>query len=136
MTVQNIEPNEFSLHGVGKTNKDVHISYSTTSITGKPLFSYSDAKGTHSFTGDEISTQETGIGTMVTVTLKVIPDGYSTRLTLLVPSINLNGSKREFRTIVIKTTGQNSIGGPRLVTGAIESYKVIDLRGTADSVIS
>ena len=34
------EPNQFVLNGVGHTYKDVHIVYSTTSKTGKPIFNY------------------------------------------------------------------------------------------------
>ena len=56
------EPNLFSLQGVGPKYKDVQISYSTSSITGQPLFNYKDLRGTHGFKGDEIRTQETEIG--------------------------------------------------------------------------
>ena len=129
------EPNMFILQGVGPKYKDVHISYSTSSITGKPLFNYKDSKGTHSFTGDEIRTQKTEIGTMATVTLESIPDFHVMTLTLLVPAINLDGSSREFKTIAIRTTEKNTIGGPRLIKGAVQSYELIDLKGTASSVV-
>ena len=64
------EANQFILNGIGQQYKDVHIIYSTTSITGKPIFNYKDSKSTYSFTGDEIHTQKMEIGTMVTVTLE------------------------------------------------------------------
>ena len=131
-----IEPNQFVLQGVGHHHKDTHISYSTTSITGKPIFNYNDSKVTLNFTGDEIRTQKTEMGTIVTVTLEVIPDFHAITITLLVPAINLDGSSREFKTIAIKTTGKDTIGGPRLIKGAVQSYEVIDLKGTANSVIS
>ena len=136
MKNQNIEPNEFSLHEVGRKNKDVHISYSTTSVSGKPLFSYEDSKGAHNFMGDEIRTQKTEIGTTVTVTLEAVLDFHVITLTLIVPAINLDGLKREFKTIAIRTTSKTTIGGERLVKGAVQFYEVIDLRGTADSVMS
>lgn len=129
------EPNLFSLQGVGPKHKDVQISYSTSSITGQPLFNYKDSRGTHGFKGDEIRTQETETGTMVTVTLENIPDFRVTKLTLLVPAINLNGSAKEFNTIAIRTTSKNTIGGPRLVKGAVQSNEVINLKGTASSVV-
>ena len=132
---QHIEPNQFVLHGIGHKNKAVSIIYSTTSITGKPIFNYKDSKGTYSFTGDKIRTQKTEMGTMVTVTLESVPDLRVTTLTLIVPAINLDGSARDFKTIAIRTTSKTTIGGPRLVKGPIQSYEVIDLKGTVSSVM-
>jgi hypothetical protein len=129
------EPNMFVLQGIGSKYKDVQISYSTSSIIGQPLFNYKDSKGTHSFSGNEIRTQKTEIGTMVTVTLESIPDLRVITLTLVVPTINLDGSARDFKTIAIRTTSKTTIGGPRLVKGAVQSYEVIDLKGTARSVV-
>jgi hypothetical protein len=136
MNNQRTEPNEFSLHEVGRKSKDVHISYSTTSITGKPLFNYKDSKGSHSFTGDEIRIQKAEIGTTVTVTLETVPDLHVVTLTLLLPAINLDGSEREFKTIAIRTISKTSIAGERLIKGAVQSYEAIDLKGTAKSVVS
>jgi hypothetical protein len=130
------EPNHFVLNGVGHKHKDVHIVYSTTSITGKPIFNYEDSKGAYIFTGDEIRTQKTEIGTMVTVTLDSVPDFHVVTLTMLVPAINLDGSERNFKTIAIRTTSKTTIAGESLVKGAVQSYEVIDIKGTANSVMS
>ncbi len=100
-----------------------------TSITSKPLFNYKDLKGTHNFTGDEIRTQKTVVGTMVTVTLESVPDLHVITLTLLVPVINLDRSERKFKTIAIRTTNKTTISGDSLVKGA-QSYEVINLQGT------
>ena len=129
------EPNLFVLQGAGQKNKDVRISYSTSSIMGEPNLNYKDSKGSQRFTGEEIRTQKTEIGTMVTVTLETVPDLRVVTLTLLVPAINLDGSAREFKTIAIRTTSRTTIGGPRLVKGAVQSFEVIDLKGTANSVV-
>jgi hypothetical protein len=129
------EPNQFILNGIGQKHKDVHLSYSTDSITGKPTFNYEDSRDTYRFTGDEIRTQKTEIGTIVTVTLKSVPDLHVITLTLLVPSINLNGSAQEFKTIAIRTTSKTTIAGESLIKGAVQSYEVIDLQGTANSVM-
>ncbi len=131
---QKNEPNQFVLQGIGSKYKDVQISYSTTSITGKPVFSYKDSKGSGSFTGDEIRTQQTEMGTVATVTLESIPDLRVITLTILVPTINLDKSAKEFKTIAIRTTSKTSIGGEHLIKGAVQSYEVIDLKGTAKSV--
>ncbi len=130
------EPNQFVLNGVGQRHENVHIIYSTTSITGKPILNYEDSKGTYSFIGDEISTQKTVLGTKVTVTLESVPDLHVITLTLLVPEIKLNGSEREFNTIAIKTTTKTTIAGDRFVKGASQSHEVIKLKGTASCIMS
>jgi len=130
------EPTQFVMNGVGQRHKNVHIIYSTTSITGKPIFNYEDSENTYSFTGDEISTQRTVLGTKVTVTLESVPDLHIITLTLIVPEIKLNGSEREFNTIAIKTTTKTTIAGDRFVKGSSQSYEVIKLKGTASCVMS
>lgn len=134
--IQCNEPNLFVLHGVEQKYRDVNISYSKTSLIGQPILTYEDSNSTRSFMGDAIRTQETEIGTMVTVTLEAVPDLRVVTLTLLVPEINLDGSAREFETIAILTTTKTTIGGPGLVKGALQSYEVIDLNGTACCVVS
>lgn len=130
------EANQFIFNGIGQQSKDVHIIYSTTSITGKPIFNYEYSKSTYSFTGDEIRTQKTEIGTIVTVTLESVPNLYVKTLTLLVPAINLDGSEREFKTIAIQTASKTNKAGESLVKGAVQSYEVINLKGNANFVIS
>ena len=132
MTSQINELNQFDLHGIGYMCMDTHITYSTTSFIGKPIFNYTDLKGTHNFTGDEIRTLKTEIGTMVTVTLKLIIDAGSTALTILVPDFKLEGSAQEFNTIAIRTTERTSF---LPIKGALDSYEVIRLQGTAESVL-
>ena len=69
---------------------------------------------------------------MVTVTLKLTVDTGNTTLTLLVPNFKLQGSAQEFKTLAIKSTNRTSF---LPITGALESYEVICLKGTADSVL-
>ena len=72
---------------------------------------------------------------MVTVTLETVPDLHTITLTLIVPDINLSDCATEFKTIVICTTHKTSIGGPNLIKGALQTYEVIELQGTASSVV-
>lgn len=132
---QNKEPNQFVLNGIGQ-HKDLHVIYSATSITGKPVFNYQDSKGKYSFTGDEILTQKTETGTMVTVTLESIPDLRVVTLTLIIPAVNLDSSESKIKTIAIRTTNKTTLGGERLVKGQVQSNEVIDLRGNASFVVS
>lgn len=138
---QTNEPNQFILQGIGPKYEDVQISYSTTSITGKPIFSYKDSKDSYSFTGDEIRTQQIRTQQMaksktVAVTLESIPDLHVTTLTLLIPAINFDSSAKEFKTVAIRTTSKTTIAGESVVKGAVKSYEVICLKGTASYVVS
>jgi hypothetical protein len=136
MVTPNNEPDHFDLHGVGSKHKDVHIVYSTTSITGKPLLNYKDSKGQqHNFTGADIRNLETEIDAMVTVTLQIVPDVHVITLTLLVPDVKLEGSARSFKTIAILTTNKKPFAGVPLIKGALQTYEVIELQGTASFVV-
>ncbi len=78
------EANQFNVTG------PIVISYSTTSLTGVPQFSYKDAELDLSFSGDDITRKETPLGEIVTVTLEnLVPvDGPLRTFTLLVPEIS------------------------------------------------
>jgi hypothetical protein len=125
----NTQPNlyELSSHGV-------HITYSTTSITGKPILTYHDAVQTRTFTGDEIQTQTTSIGTLVTVFLMRIADGPSTSFTLLIPAVRLAGPEVvTVSTEGITTLHRSTLMGPPL--GQLELYTLHPLEGTARFVV-
>src|SRR6476661_186760 len=129
------EPNLFTL-----TGKDTQITYSTSSFTGQPQFTYQDAQQQTTVTGQDIRTQQTEIGKLVTVTLAQVPDLETVTVSLLLPTIHLAESgeggdpipaygqaapQNTFATVAILTTHHTSIGGPRLVKGAVETYEVI-----------
>lgn len=124
------EPNLYEL-----SYGDVGLTYSTTSIDGSPRFNFREAERNLNFSGEQIRTQATELGTEVTVTLEVIPDLRTVTLTLLVPAINLgNETEVGFATAAIETTNHTTIGGPRLITGPLQTYRVIPLEGTAKNV--
>jgi hypothetical protein len=78
---------------------------------------------------------KTPIGTLITVTIAVIPDLSTTTFSFLLPDIVLPTatSKQTFRTVGITTVHKTSLIGP--VKGVQETYKVTGLRGTARHVI-
>src|SRR5437870_4906268 len=84
---QPAQPNLYQLSGGG-----LHITYSSTSIEGKPHFQYHDTHGQASFAGDQVRTQESELGTLVTVYLMRTVDTGSTTLTVLLPRVNLGPS--------------------------------------------
>jgi hypothetical protein len=123
------KPNLYDLHG-----HHLHITYSTTSIDGKPRFQYHDNFQTLEFSGDQIRTLDSEIGTLVTVTIRLTPDLGSTTFTLLVPQVNLNQSTQaQITTFGVTTLHRFSIA-PQLDQGQTEHYTVAELSGTATVV--
>jgi hypothetical protein len=123
------QPNLFELTG----DEYTQITYSTTSITGQPQFHYQDKQRDLNFTGDDIRLLDTDeVGTLVSVTLEVIPDLHTLTLSVLIPQINLKGeTERPLSTLAILTTHLTSIGGPGLVEGPLLTYEMVALEGTA-----
>jgi hypothetical protein len=126
---QKIVPNQFDLQGQG-----ISISYSTSSISGKPLLSFKKGRQTLNFSGDQIGALDTQIGSLITVTIATKVDREFTTFSFLLPAIQLPGagSKQAFRTLGITTVHKTSIAGP--VKGAQQTYKTIALRGSARRV--
>jgi hypothetical protein len=119
------QPNLFELSGGG-----IHVTYSTTSITGKPLFSYHDGFQLKNFSGDEISVVDTIVGKLVSVFLIRTIDGGSTSFTVLIPNIHLPPTNvAALTTEGITTLHKFSIIGPPL--GQTELYTFHRLHGTA-----
>jgi hypothetical protein len=122
------QPNLYHLSGKG-----IQVTYSTTSISGKPLFNYHEGAVVKNFSGDEIQTAETILGNLVTVFIVRTVDTGSTTFTLLIPSINLPASNSaHIATEGITTLHKFSIVGPH--TGQREFYTVHPLQGTASFV--
>jgi hypothetical protein len=126
------QPNLYEVKG-GRTV----VSYSTSSISGQPLFNYKDSRRTLSFSGSQITTLDAGIATLVTVVIDFVPDLKDVQFTLVIPRVNLRNGATEAKlaTFGITTTTKSSIGGPGLVNGQVQSYKVTELAGTAKSVL-
>jgi hypothetical protein len=123
------QPNHFVITGIG-----IEITYSTSSLDGLPLLTYKDRQRTLMFQGDEIHQIDTEIGQQVTVIIEQISDLRTVTFTLLLPTINLDQPETRFRTIAIIATHRTSIGGPDLVKGALQTYRLKELRGTAQWV--
>ena len=124
------EPNLFELR-----SGNIKITYSTSSFSGQPLFTYKYRRQTLTFQGEGIRRSDSEIGRQITVTIEQIPDFQTVTFTLLLPDINLEGTETPFRTVGITTITRTSIGGPDLVKGPIQTYLPRIFRGTAHQVI-
>jgi hypothetical protein len=122
------DPNRYELSGEG-----VEVTYSTTSIDGTPRFTFKKRRQTLNFSGAEIVSVGTSIGTFVSVVIASVPDKSVTTFSILLPAIRLADHKKQtFRTIGITTVSKTTIAGPP--PGVQQSYKTIALRGSAQQV--
>jgi hypothetical protein len=130
-----IEANLYSLSG-----RNVHVSFATTSISGRPLLTYQDPQRSLSFIGDQIQIAEVPLlGTVASVTLTATPDLGSTTFSLVLPTVHVDSSGASggvpVRTIGITTNHKTSIA-PGLNFGQQDFYSTTTLRGSASHVIS
>ena len=124
------EPNLYEL-----SSDDRIVSYTTSSVAGQRLFTFAHSEGQHSFTGGEIESAETALGTEVTVTLETVPDLETIRLTLILPSIRMSqGEEVSVSTFGVLTTTSTPVAGPP--PGVGQTYEVFMLDGTAKLVQS
>jgi len=123
-------PNLFELKGPG-----IEVTYSASSFSGQPILTYKDKKLNLTFYGEDIRHLESDIGLELTVLLEELPDLHTVTFTLLLPKINLDGTECPFRTYGTMTTHKTSIGGPDLVKGPLQIYRVKALKGIARLVV-
>ena len=119
------QPNLFELSGDG-----IQVTYSTSSISGKPLFNYHDGLQAKNFSGNEISVVDPVVGKLVSVFLVRTIDAGSTSFTVLIPAVHLPPSNvATITTEGVTTLHKFSIVGPPL--GQTELYTFHCLNGTA-----
>jgi hypothetical protein len=130
----NIQPNRFVLQSNdGKTKVD----YETSSFIGQPILNLTQGPGPiRHFSGSQIRTVNTEVGTLVTVTTELTIDTGSTSFSVLIPAITLTATSdhKSFATeaIVTSHSGPNSVPS----TGVHEKYQFIQLKGEANFVFS
>jgi hypothetical protein len=125
-----IQPNLYVLSG-----GSIHVTYSTSGINGQPHLTYTSPFISHSFTGSQLTTTASPIGTLVTVTIQMTIDSGSTTFTLLVPRVNLNAlnDSVQITTEGITTHHRFSVI-PAAMHGQLDTYSVQELTGTASHV--
>jgi hypothetical protein len=118
---------EFQLSGEG-----VEITYLTNGQDGKPHFTYKDAEFDRSYIGDEIRIQQSDLGVLVTVTLRIVPDVGSDTVTLIVPRARVAELAEPVETLAIKCHNSMTML-PQL--GAAQSYQAVCLKGSVQSTV-
>jgi hypothetical protein len=121
-------PNQYDLQGPA-----INLSYSGSSLTGRPQLTLKKGRKTLTFSGDDITVLGTQVGTLITVSVAAIPDQESTTFSVLLPAIQLsNKAKQSFNTIGLTTVHKTTIAGPP--KGVQQTYKTVALRGSAQHV--
>jgi hypothetical protein len=139
------DANHFVLAGGGV----VRVTYDTTGFAGEPQLTYRGPIGlgpieerpidTVTNVGDEIRTERSEIGSLVTVYLGAMPDAVTFFLTLVLPDFNprfLGAAPVSFATLAMLTTLRTTIAGPAPLEGALQEYVAVPLEGTAELVAS
>jgi hypothetical protein len=130
----NIQPNRYVMQSQdGKTKVD----FETSSFIGQPILNLTQGPGPiRHFSGSQIRTRNTEIGTLVTVTTHITVDTGSTSFSVLIPAISLStvSDRKTFATEAIVTahSGPNSVPS----TGVHETYQFIPLKGEANFVLA
>src|SRR5690348_18259106 len=100
MTQPNNVPNVYQLAG-----DEIQMTYTVSNSNGQAQLDYQDAQGSRTFTGNQINSGQSPLGTLVTVFLLRTVDTGSTTLTLVVPGVNLgNTTEQPIETFAVVTT--------------------------------
>ncbi len=124
-----VKPNQFLLAGY-----DIEISYETTSFTGTPRFSITRQGQTLNFSGEEIITERSQLGEMVTVNLSdnLRAVGVVETVTLLVPATSVLATTKS---APIQTVAIFNRQSPQVkIAGQSQVYMAISLSGSANQL--
>ena len=125
------QPNHFELEG-----KDTKVTYSTESFSGPPQLTYQDSERTISALGDDFHTEKTALGKVVSMTVEIVPDGWTRSVSVLIPLVHLGDgqSPAVVKTLAIFSRRKSHIAGPGAVQGQVTTFETLDLAGMASQV--
>jgi len=123
------QPNLFSLTGHG-----VSVTLSLTGIDGRPTLTYHDSVRAQSFSGEEITIEDSaGLVRTATVTIVRTVDVGFTTFTLLLPEVNESAPGPH----PVHTLGITALHATPLIRigrQQLTDYHVVQLHGTASTV--
>jgi hypothetical protein len=101
--------------------------------SGLPVLVYRDGRSAQkSFTAAEITTNQTGLGTLISVALAASIDAGGERFGFFLPQPDVPvGQSEEFRTLGV----YEKLTGPDSIPTSDPSWRSIELHGTAQTVI-
>lgn len=111
----------------------VEVDYTAGATPGIPALIYRDGPSApKSFTASEVTTDQTGLGTLVSVALAASIDTGGERFGFFLPQLDVpRGQSAEFRTAGV----YERFSGPDSIPHREPSWRCIELDGTAQTVI-
>ena len=111
----------------------VEVEYTIGITPGIPALIYQDGSSApENFTDAEITTDQTGLGTLVSVALVRSVDTGGERFGFFLPQLDVpRGQSEEFRTAGV----YERFSGPDSIPHRDPSWRCIELHGTAQTVI-
>jgi hypothetical protein len=110
-------------------HREIEVEYTVGITPGIPALVYSDGSPVpESFTDAEITTNETALGTVVSVSLRTSIDTGGERFGFFLPQLDVpSGQSEGFRTVGV----YEEFSGPDSVPPRPPSWRTIELHGTA-----
>ena len=125
------QPDQYVL---GTMDETISVTYSTFGIVGPQLTYHNEAEASDggTFAGGDLQIEETILGTLVSATLHWTPDAERRILTVLLPTVLLEGDEEaEVSTFVVRT----SLLEGRNRRGQMHDYvQAVRVTGTASRV--
>jgi hypothetical protein len=123
-----VSANQFALK-----HREVEITYNIGRTPGLPVLTYKDASGQRSFAAAEVHTDQTALGSLVSVVLRAGGIGAEgERFGFYLPQIGITrGETARFRTAGV----YEDFSGVGSVPPQPASWRSIELHGTAHDVI-
>jgi hypothetical protein len=110
---------------------EIEVEYTIGLTPGVPALIYNGVP-TKKFTSAEVTTNETALGSLVSVPLLSTIDAGGERFGFFLPQLNVpSGETEEFTTVGV----YERFGGPDSVPQRPSSWRCIELHGTAETVI-
>jgi hypothetical protein len=131
------QPNRFTLTD---SSKGTHIVFFPKALTplgtnessAKAQLEYHGLEGQFVFRGDDITQEQTVLGSVVSVVLKPNADAGGLDFALILPPVNLGGEARQdFETLGIRIRSRGRLINP---AGAELSYDAVHLKGVAEDI--
>lgn len=137
------EANLYELQGATADGQPVTIAYQsgpgTPRLTyrgpGLPPIPGAPSAAVFEVDNEEPELRDTGIGTLASVSLGFVPDGFTVTLTVIIPRVNIvEGVTETVATQAILTQHHTTIQGEKGVKGPLETYTLVPLTGKALTV--
>jgi hypothetical protein len=110
----------------------IEVEYTIGITPGLPALTYNDGHGVKSFTAAEITTDNTGLGSLVSVSLLRTTDTGGERFGFFLPELDVPmGQTERLHTVGV----YESFSGPDSFPRRPPSWWCIELHGTAQTVI-